>query len=103
MTRLEWIIAATISLAVAALLGPLASGLPDGLEWATERAATTGLVSDAAMVDSPMSGYETPGVSGPLSTATSGVVGVIIVGGALTGLGRLVQRRSKRGPADADA
>lgn len=74
-----------------AVLSPLASSHPDGLEWVAEqhnfishaRAALFNLIPDYAM----------PGISNPaLATIVAGIIGVIIVFGVACGVGRAGKR-----------
>lgn len=74
-----------------AVLSPLASSHPDGLEWVAEqhgfinyaRAALFNLIPEYAM----------PGISNPaLATIVAGVIGVVIVFGVACGVGRAGKR-----------
>lgn len=96
MKRGGWLIALGMAVLVAALLGPLASSAPDGLEWAAER---LGFIerTDEPLLRSPLPDYTTPGVDrDAASTAVSGVIGTLVVAAVLVGLGLVVRRRSVR-------
>lgn len=81
--------------ALLAILSPLASSHPDGLEWVAEqhgfletaRAAVYNLIPDYAM----------PGISNPvLATIAAGILGVIIVFGVAYGLARVEKRAASQ-------
>jgi len=79
-------------LAVAlAVLSPLASSHPDGLEWVAEEQGFIGAARDAFYNIIP--DYSLPGIANPaLATILAGVVGVIIVFGVAYGLARAQKR-----------
>jgi hypothetical protein len=94
MKRRDWILGLAGALAIAVLLSPFASSLPDGLEWGAAEAGLVEQPSDGPIVSSPLADYEMPGVSGGLSTALAGIVGVLTVGGALAGIGAALRGRT---------
>jgi cobalt/nickel transport system permease protein len=68
-----------LSVAVAALLGPLAYSAPDGFSRVTQ---ALGLRSSAAPLSAPFSEYGVPGVvSGALATVLAGCLGTLLVFG----------------------
>jgi len=83
-----------MALVVAALLGPLASPLPDGLERVAE---DHGVLQRAySVLKSPLPDYLIPGVdSEALGTALSGLVGTLLVFGLVWGVGRLLRARER--------
>ncbi|MCC6446749.1 MAG: PDGLE domain-containing protein [Armatimonadetes bacterium] len=84
------------ALVLAALLAPLASSLPDGLEWASE---TLGFAEKAARpaVAAPMSDYRMPGIASERpGTALAGIAGTLIVFGVGWLIGRWLQARERR-------
>ncbi|AEJ61743.1 cobalamin (vitamin B12) biosynthesis CbiM protein [Spirochaeta thermophila DSM 6578] len=68
------------------LFAPLASPLPDGLEWVLERFAHIKEVAPSFV--SPLADYTVPGVANPfLSTILAGMVGVVLTFGLAWGVG----------------
>lgn len=76
----------------AALLSPLASGDPDGLERVAEDQGFLERAQDAPY--SILPDYSIPGLDGPLSTILSGVIGLLIVFALVYGITLLVRGRS---------
>ncbi len=64
-----------------AILSPLASGFPDGLEASIEVGAeeSVEVVEDTTVVDSPWPDYDFTGEGTPLSGILAGVVGILAV------------------------
>ena len=95
MKKRFWLAGLTAALLVA-ILSPLASGHPDGLE----RVASDHGFSEKAR-DAPFEiirDYLFPGVeSGPLATIIAGVVGTVLLFLVTVGLGRLLSRRRTEG------
>lgn len=90
--RIAWTWLAA-SMATALLLAPFASRLPDGLEKIAEE---LGFIDrESSRLSSPISDYQIPGLSGPVSTALAGVVGVIITFIAAYIIIRILQRKKK--------
>lgn len=83
-----------IALVVAALLGPLASPSPDGLERVGE---DHGFFQQAySVLSSPLPDYLMPGVdSEALGTALSGLIGTLLVFALVWGIGRLLRVRHR--------
>ncbi len=81
------------ALLVAALLSPLASSSPDGLE----RVATDlGFMEkgEGAKIKAPLADYTFPGIgSEAVSTATAGIAGTLITFAAMYGLARVMKKR----------
>jgi cobalt/nickel transport system permease protein len=90
-----------VGLAIAgalALLSPLASGDPDGLERVAEDQGFLERAQDPAYNILP--DYSIPGLDGPLSTILSGVIGLLIVFGLAYGITLLLRGRSEQARAD---
>lgn len=82
---------------VLAVLSPLASSHPDGLEWVAEQRGFLDLAKNALYNIIP--DYSMPGISNPtLATIIAGILGVIIVFGLAYG----IARAEKRGKAQTD-
>lgn len=82
---------------VLAILSPLASSHPDGLEWVAEQRGFLDVARDALYNIIP--DYTMPGISNPaLATIAAGILGVIIVFGVAYG----IARAEKRGKAQTD-
>jgi cobalt/nickel transport system permease protein len=74
-----------------AVLSPLASSHPDGLEWVAEENGFIELAQSSFY--NLMPDYEMPGINNPaIATIVAGVVGVFIVFGISMGLGRTEKR-----------
>jgi hypothetical protein len=94
--RRWWVVGLAIAALVVVVLAPLASADPDGLE----RVATD-LGFGAPGVEGPAIGplpdYTIPGLADErVSTVVAGLVGILIVVGAMWLLGRLLARRRTR-------
>ena len=91
-TRRFWIGALMLALAMA-LLSPLASPHPDGLERVAEDQAFIDRAQDAPYEVIP--DYVFPGIqSDALATMAAGIVGTLLVAGLTYGLARAIHRRS---------
>jgi len=76
-----------------ALLSPLASGSPDGLERVAEDRGFLGLAQNSPF--QVIADYVFPGVHNEvLATVLAGVLGTAVLFGLVYGLGKLVTRRS---------
>lgn len=76
---------------VLAILSPLASSHPDGLEWVAEQHGFLGTAREALYNIIP--DYSLPGISDPaLATITAGILGVIIVFSIAYGIARADKR-----------
>lgn len=83
---------------VLAVLSPLASSHPDGLEWVAEQQGFMEGAKEALFNIIP--DYSLPGISNPaLATILAGMLGVVIVFGVAFG----IARAEKRAPAQEDA
>jgi len=91
LRRYWWAAGLGLSALVVALASWFASSAPDGLERVAE---------DKSFVEAGQSNryewlpdYTIPGLSGEISTAVAGLIGVVIVVGVVMVLGRLMVRR----------
>ncbi|MFC2029850.1 PDGLE domain-containing protein [Chloroflexota bacterium] len=86
-----WIAGLLIALAVA-VISPLASGWPDGLERVAENLGFIETAQDAPYQLMP--DYLFPGIGSEAgATIVAGIAGVLLVFGLLYGLGLLLKRR----------
>lgn len=87
------LLAGGIAIAIAvALLSPLASGDPDGLERVAEDKAFIEQAEDPGY--EILQDYTIPGVDNEaVSTVLAGIVGVLVLGGLTFGAGWLLRRR----------
>ncbi len=86
-----WLLAALL---IAALLSPLASSHPDGLERVAEDKEF--LEKGYSVLRSPIPDYLFPGVEHEgLATALAGIIGTVLTFGVMVGIGRLVLPRSR--------
>ena len=91
MSKRWWIVGLLIALAVA-VLSPLASPSPDGLERVAEDQGFVDRARDPSFEIIP--DYAMPGVqSEAMATILAGIVGTLVMFGAVVGLGRLLRRR----------
>lgn len=95
-----WIAGGIAVALLVVVISPLASGFPDGLEWAAEE---TGFLSAAR--EAPfelLPDYTIPMLGeGALSTILAGAVGALLVGGAAYLIGRTLRARRLRSAEDA--
>jgi PDGLE domain len=89
--RWWWVVGLAIAAVVVIVLAPLASSDPDGLERVAEDLGFLEQARDA--VFSIIPDYAVPGVDGNLSRILAGLIGIVIVFGAMIVLGRLLARR----------
>ncbi len=83
------------ALFLAAAVSPYASALPDGLERVAE---DIGFIKKAStVVETPLSNYAAPGISGGMTAAIAGVVGTMISLGIMYGLAVLIKGRKQPG------
>jgi hypothetical protein len=91
-----WHVALLISIAVA-LLSPLASGSPDGLERVAE---DKGFLKEGS--EAPyeiVADYVFPGIENEaLATILAGIIGTLLIFGVVYGLAWLVRRRREAAP-----
>ncbi len=86
-----WVVGLVIALALA-ILSPLASSRPDGLEWVAEEKGFLDTAQGAVYNIIP--DYVLPGISNQaLATVLAGILGVILVLGVAMGIGYLRRRR----------
>jgi cobalt/nickel transport system permease protein len=91
----SWLVGLALAALVVVIAVLLASGDPDGLE----RVAADQGFSHAAE-DAPFSiipDYTVPGIDGDLSTIVAGLIGIVVVFGAVWLVGRALARRSREG------
>ena len=97
-----WVVGLLVALLIAGVASWYASGSPDGLEWAAERAGFLHTAEDSAVAGSPLADYSVSGVEdGRLSGGLAGVLGVLatlVLAGGLTLL--LRRRRTTAAPSD---
>lgn len=80
-----------VSLALAMLLSPFASGFPDGLEWVAEKIGFLGRASEESVIPGPLPDYSVGGVKHEgFSTALAGLIGVLATFAVAWSLGRLL-------------
>ncbi len=78
--------------AILAILSPLASSHPDGLEWVAEQNGFLETAKEAMYNIIP--DYSMPGISDPnLATIVAGILGVIIVFGVAFGIAQMEKRK----------
>ncbi len=91
-----WVVGLVIALALA-ILSPLASANPDGLEWVAEQKGFLDTAQGAVYNIIP--DYVLPGIPNEaLATILAGILGVILVLGVAMGIGYL--RRNRHQPTD---
>jgi len=84
-----------IAVALAVFLAPFASKSPDGLERVAGDKGFLEKGEGRPVINSPLRDYSIPGIKNKkLSTAISGVIGVIIIFGAVNFMGRLFKTGS---------
>jgi cobalt/nickel transport system permease protein len=92
-----WIVGLVIAVALA-ILSPLASAHPDGLEWVAEESGFLGLARGPLYEIIP--DYVVPGISNEkLATILAGVVGALIVFAAAAGVAYARAKRSRHSGA----
>ncbi len=83
-----------IALLVAAVLSPLASSSPDGLERVATDLGFIDKGEGKNIIDALIPDYLFPGIENEaVATAAAGVLGTLITFGAAYGLARLVKKR----------
>ena len=87
----SWLVIGMVLVLTVILMAPLASGSPDGLEWAAESLGFIDTAQDASYQILP--DYTIPGLGEtPLSTILAGVVGALIVAFMTFGTVRTIQK-----------
>lgn len=94
-----------VAVALALFVSPWASSQPDGLERVSIDRGFSDDAQDHALVDGPVADYSVKGVDGTrLSTALSGLIGVLLTFGIGLGLFGLLRRlRSDESPTNEGA
>ncbi len=91
MTKRWWLVGLGLALVVA-VLSPLASGHPDGLERVAEDSGFIGTAQDSPI--QVIADYVFPGVRNEaLATILAGVVGTLVVFALMVGVAQLMVRR----------
>ncbi len=91
MTKRWWLVGLGLALVVA-VLSPLASGHPDGLERVAEDSGFIGAAQDSPI--QIIADYVFPGVQNEaLATILAGVLGTLVVFALMVGVARLMVRR----------
>lgn len=86
-----------VALLLAAIVSSFASGSPDGLERVGADTGFGTTAEDHALSNGPFADYATSGVESEfLSTAISGIVGVLVTALIGVGLFLLLRRRSRQ-------
>jgi cobalt/nickel transport protein len=96
--RTLWIVGVVAALLVAGVLSWYASGSPDGLEHAADRAGFAQSAEDSATASSPLADYLVGGEEDRLSAGAAGVIGVVVTLALAGGLTLVLRRRGT--PAD---
>lgn len=88
-----WIVALLVALALA-IISPIASAFPDGLEKVAEDHEFIGKASEPSF--SVIPDYTFPGISNEaLATIVAGVIGTLLVFGLAFGLAKLIKTRNE--------
>lgn len=93
-SRFWWVAGLAIAALIVVVLAPLASPDPDGLERVAEDHGFLQSARDA--VFSIIPDYTVPSVDGNASTILAGLIGIVIVFGLMTLVGRLLARRRRQ-------
>jgi cobalt/nickel transport protein len=102
-TRRFWAVGLLVTLLIAGVASWYASGAPDGLEWAAEKAGFIDTAEQSAVAGSPLADYSIRGVEdGRLSGGLAGVLGVLTTLGVVGGLTLLLRRRAVSDRTDED-
>jgi len=92
--RYWWVLGLALAAVVVVVLGPLASSDPDGLERVAIDAGFAEQGQEAAFELLP--DYSVPLLGdGPLSLVVAGLLGVVLIFGAMWLLGRVLSRRAR--------
>ncbi|HEU4752146.1 MAG TPA: PDGLE domain-containing protein [Armatimonadota bacterium] len=94
-----WLLGLVAALLIAALLSPIASSWPDGLDRAAQTLGFAHREREQPVLPAPLPGYQVPQLQNPRwSTGAAGVVGTLAVFGLATLAGYLMRRRQRPGP-----
>lgn len=89
----HWVLLGAIL--IAAALSPFASKFPDGLEHVAGTLGFAARERHTPLIHAPLPDYSLPLVRNPhLATSLAGLAGVLILFGAVYGVGQLLARRS---------
>lgn len=89
------LIGGSVIAVILAVLSPLASSHPDGLEWVAEQKGFLEVAKDAMY--NIMPDYVFPGIADPsLATIVAGILGAVIVFGVAIGVARIEKRPTVR-------
>ncbi|MCS7254141.1 MAG: PDGLE domain-containing protein [Armatimonadota bacterium] len=77
LERIKWWHGAILIGLIAAILVPLSSDLPDGLEWMAERLSFKEF--ERQLFKAPFSDYSIPSIQGFIGTVLSALIGVLVV------------------------
>ena len=95
-TRTFFALALVVCLLVAGVASFYASSHPDGLEFVAEKTGFSQAAEDSATADGPLADYQTSGVDNArLSGGLAGVLGVVVMLVASTGLFWALRRRGR--------
>ena len=90
----SWQILLLAAVLIAVIVAPFASAWPDGLERVASTLGFEHHALPAPLVPAPLPDYSLPGLANArVSTAAAGVLGLLLVFGALYGWGKLLARR----------
>lgn len=96
-TRRVLLAGVVVSLLVAGVLSFYASSRPDGLTSVAQSLGFASSERPSATSGSPVSGYAVRGVADDrLAGGLAGILGVVVVGAAMTGLVLLLRRRAPK-------
>jgi len=91
-----WHWALIVSLVIAAILSPLASSWPDGLERVAAILGFATRAEGSTTISAPLPDYVFPGITNAgLATAAAGILGTLLVFAVLYALGKVLARGEK--------
>lgn len=91
----ELVLGGLVISVVLAILSPLASSHPDGLEWVAEQSGFLNIARDAFYSIIP--DYSVPGINNPnLATISAGIIGVLLVFAMIFGWGKYRKNINKK-------
>lgn len=84
-----------ISVGLAALISPIASSLPDGLERVSKKLGFSNRALNQPVIPAPIPDYRMPGIKSPvLATAAAGAIGTVLMFALSYFLAHAVTRRT---------